>query len=109
MQKIKEWCEEQGVPGPRAAAVDQHRERRLGNVPQQAGFGMVLRPIAPGSAEWKSQLAQKEQMYAQDDPGAVETVRDEEEDEEEFMKFFNQLSTPEDPPTPPPSKSCVLS
>ena len=58
-EKIQEWCKEQGVPGPTAGAIDQHRERNPGTIPQQAGFGMVTRPIAPGSAEWKSEAGQE--------------------------------------------------
>ena len=52
---LEEWCEAEGVPGP-SAPPEGHRPRRAD---LQPGFGLVNKPVAANSAEWKSQAGQQ--------------------------------------------------
>ena len=49
------WCEDEGVPAP---APPRTGHRQQNGSEEQLGFGLVTRPISPGSAEWKSKEGQ---------------------------------------------------
>jgi len=51
---LEEWCEAEGVRGP-SEIVDGHRSRKHEPLP---GFGLVNKPVAANSPEWKSKAGQ---------------------------------------------------
>ena len=52
---LDEWCQREGVPGPSQNTVG-HRQRVAA---PQAGFGLVNKPVAANSKEWRSSSGQQ--------------------------------------------------